>query len=59
MKNKDNKEFLETVLNEINLSEEEINEELILKKLTQHNVLWENRKKTLHKHKKRNYRYNC
>jgi len=39
MKNKDNKQFLETVLNEINLSEEEINEELILKKLTQHNVL--------------------
>lgn len=51
MKNEDNKQIMETVLNEIDLSEEEINEGLISKSLPNTQFI-DKIEKTLHKYKK-------
>lgn len=51
MKNKDNKQIMENILNEIDLSEEEINEGLISKNLPNTQFI-EKIEKTLHKYEK-------
>lgn len=49
MKNENNKQIMETVLNEIDLSEEEINEGLISKNIPNRQFI-EKIEKTLHKY---------
>lgn len=51
MKNKNNKQIMENILNEIDLSEEEINEGLISKNLLNTQFI-EKIEKTLHKYEK-------